>query len=129
MQQLARASSIMDAKLGTTAVIHPTISRPNRRASAAPDRPSYEVCGIYDEIERPMGGSKSPGADGLDETMISSMVSTLSVQRGACKFPPTQGDRVYIPHLGRWFAVLDVRFDMHTRTTLVLENLEAPPAA
>lgn len=75
-----------------------------------------------------MGGGRMD-RDGLHVTWLTSMIATFSAERAAFKWPPTQGDLLYLPEINRGFRITDISYEMATRHQLTLENLEAPPAA
>lgn len=126
--RVAKMSERLDDRLGTLVEISGWVSRPNERQRPDPSRPTFRVVGIYHENTAMVGdGIGMAKKDGLHETKISATQPFVSVRLSECKWKPTQGDRVYVSELGRTFRILDIEREMHTRSRLMLEALEALP--
>jgi hypothetical protein len=86
------------------------------------------VRGVYHEAAEPMGSGRQD-RDGLSKTWLTSTITTFSAERASFRWPPTQGDIIYLRELGRMYRITDIKFEMRTRTVLVLESLQGVPAA
>ncbi|MGE0699271.1 MAG: hypothetical protein AB7O57_09275 [Hyphomicrobiaceae bacterium] len=122
LQDMAGA---FDEEFGVRARLTGMLVRPNRRAEPDPDRPPVEIDGVFHEGYKPMGDGRR-NTDGLKETMIPSQVCTFSYETCALPWPATQGDEVALICTSRVFRVLDVRFEIASRTQLVLEDTALP---
>lgn len=68
-QTLNRIGMSADAELGTDAVFHPMIARPNRRGEPDPNRAPFPIRGVFDK-RMEMVGTGRKNTDGLSNTSI-----------------------------------------------------------
>jgi hypothetical protein len=125
---LRKISSDLDVELGTEVLLTPMVRNPNGRLRPDTSRAPLVTVGIFHEHPRSAGDGRF-SRDGLNETSIKSVVPSISIRTDLLRWKPTQGDTVSVPELGRTFRVLDMEREMHTRTRLLLENLEPNLAA
>jgi hypothetical protein len=126
--ELARMAADKDDEFGSVAVFQHMVAKANERARADATKPRYEICGVFHEGAKPEGMGRKNG-DGLHQTWLTSTRTTFSSVRTNFKWPPTQGDVILLVAINRIFRVLDIEYEMVTRTRLVLEATESIPAA
>jgi hypothetical protein len=130
--QMRGMAADLGEEFGTECVFTPMIARPNERMRVDPSRVVFTGSGIFAEPPIFAGdGSARAGAirkDGLEETMISSTLPSLSVILDDLPWRPTQGDQVYLPELRRRFRFLAPLREMAYRTRYTLEELGKIPA-